>query len=58
MAKWLAAALTLALAGCASTLEGAWQEQARTQCDQEQRRTDRSDCQDAVDTVAREQRAD
>jgi hypothetical protein len=46
----------LALAGCASILDGMWEEEARANCDRESGQTRRSDCQDRVDRQVRDLR--
>ncbi len=39
----------LALCGCMSTLDGAYDEHAREECDRETRGSARSDCYDRID---------
>ena len=51
MRKFLAVVAMLAVSGCASLIEGAYDEQARTECEQAR---DRSDCYDRVDQNRRE----
>jgi hypothetical protein len=50
----LAAAATLG--GCASTLEGAYDSRARSECDRSTGARDRGECYDRIDQNRREQR--
>ena len=42
------------LGGCASMLDDAYDEQARSQCERESRPSDRGECLDRVDRIRRE----
>jgi len=50
----VAGAAALALSGCVSTLDGAYDEQARRQCERETRASERGACLDRVDQHRRE----
>lgn len=55
MARLVLAALAAALlSGCVSLLDSAYDEQARSQCDQETRPSQRGECHDRVDENRRE----
>ena len=60
MRKRLAMAIAslgmLALSGCASILDGMWEDEARANCDRESGQQRRSECQDRVDQQVRERR--
>ena len=50
------AACCLALSGCVSTLDGVWEDEARSNCEQHRDQVRRSVCNDQVDDQVREHR--